>query len=170
LERGTNNTSALPKKAAMVRNFFLRDIFASDPLNLSKQKIYKFSFLNFVLLTCLAGLFAACIASTTTKSEFESELLEFLKIHCPPKSCPLAGSSIHCDKEVLRLKHPEIYKFLHHRIIDVSTIAGVVERWMPETWAGIPRGAVGNHRTTSDIEASIGLLKWFRANVMRDLP
>lgn len=116
-----------------------------------------------------SGLFADILASTMTKEKFEEELLSFFKQYCPERGCPLAGSSVHCDKEVLRLKHKAIYDYLSHRIIDVSTINGLVERWMPNTYSMIPRDFTGNHRATDDIENSIRLLKWYRENVMKGL-
>jgi oligoribonuclease (3'-5' exoribonuclease) len=82
------------------------------------------------------GLFDDSLASKTTKEEMESQLLELIKRHCPEKSCPLAGSSIYVDREVVRLRMPSVYNYLHYRIVDVSSFNGMVERWStPEKWA-----------------------------------
>ena len=107
------------------------------------------------------GLFADCIASSLTTQDFEQQLLEFLKLHCVEGYNSLAGSSVHCDKEVLRLKQPTIYSFLHHRNIDVSTLARLCEEWNPTLWAQKDCPA-GNHRAEDDIRASIALLRYVR--------
>ncbi len=123
------------------------------------------------------GLFDDILASKTTKEEMESQLLELIKRHCPEKSCPLAGSSIHWDREVVRLRMPTVYNYLHYRIIDVSSFNGMVERWStPEKWVekekyvenimqekyrSNPNGNEA-HRAMYDIERSIEILKLFK--------
>jgi oligoribonuclease len=60
--------------------------------------------------------------------------LEFLTLTCGLKSftCQLAGNSIGTDKEFIRKDMPNLYKFLHYRVVDVSTIKEVCKRWVPE--------------------------------------
>jgi len=122
------------------------------------------------------GLFDDVLASKTTKEEMESQLLELIKRHCPEKSCPLAGSSIHVDREVVRLRMPTVYNYLSYRIIDVSSFYGMVERWStPETWTKKERyienimkekyqsnsNGCEAHRVMYDIERSMEMLKLF---------
>ncbi len=123
------------------------------------------------------GLFDDVLASKTTKEEMESQLLELIKRHCPEKGCPLAGSSIHCDREVVRLRMPSVYNYLHYRIIDVSSFYGMIERWStPEKWTekeryienimqekyrNNPNGSKA-HRAMYDIERSMETLKLFK--------
>lgn len=131
----------------------------------------------FLILLGGNGLFDDILASTTTKEEMDSQLLELIKRHCPEKACPLAGSSIHVGREVLRLRIPTVYNHLHLRIIDVSSLLGMIERWstssrwaetekhvddiMHEKHRNIPnRGEV--HRAMYDIERSIEILKLFK--------
>ncbi len=123
------------------------------------------------------GLFDDSLASKTTKEEMESQLLELIKRHCPAKSCPLAGSSIHWDREVVRLRMPSVYNHLHYRIIDVSSFNAMVERWSkPEKWAEKEKyvenlmqekyrsNSDGSeaHRAMYDVERSIEILKLFK--------
>ena len=123
------------------------------------------------------GLFDDVLASKTTKEEMESQLLELIKRHCPEKSCPLAGSSIHADREVVRLRMPTVSSYLHYRIIDVSSFYGMVERWSTsERWTEKERylenimqekyQSNGNrgeaHRAMYDIERSMEMLKLFK--------
>ena len=107
----------------------------------------------------------------------ECQLLELIKRHCPEKSCPLAGSSIHWDREVVRLRMPSIFNYLHYRIIDVSSLIGMVERWSsPEKWTQMEKyvdsvmqqkyqdnpGGSEVHRAMYDIERSMALLGMFK--------
>eukprot|EP00808_Paulinella_micropora_P030105 g3708.t1 len=128
------------------------------------------------------GLLAACAASTLQKAQFEKQLLAFLNTHCPPGLCPLGGSSVHCDRDALRMCHPKVHKFFSHRVIDVSTILGLLERWSPNTLAELyaspsptqtsPSLAssgeqLSAHRALWDIERSLASLKWIRQHVMK---
>jgi oligoribonuclease len=49
-------------------------------------------------------------------------MMKFIEPHIVPSSCPLAGNSIHCDKQFLQKYMPDFMKQLHYRIIDVSSI------------------------------------------------
>jgi len=114
------------------------------------------------------GLFDDCIGSKLTKEEFETDCLKFLEKHIPKAYCSLAGSSIHCDKEVLRLKHLKLYQYFNHRIVDVSTLYGLMERWMPKKLLHSPVITHDtNHRAMDDINRSIKLLAWFRENMLQ---
>lgn len=127
------------------------------------------------------GLFDDCIASKTTKEEMEEQVLALLKRHCPNKGCPLAGSSIHWDREVLRTQMPSVYDYLHYQIIDVSSIWGVAQRWcssdryvqiekqvdelMKQKYSG--EGKIGQvHRAMYDTERSMELLRADRKSVV----
>ena len=102
----------------------------------------------------------------------EEQLLALLKRRCPSKGCPLAGSSIHWDREVVRLRMPSVYDHLHHRIIDVSSFTGVAERWISlDRWIEQEKqldkvmqekNTGGAHRAMYDIERSIEVLKLFK--------
>ena len=73
------------------------------------------------------GLFNDVINSKITKKQMEEELLEFLKRHCTEKASPLAGSSIHVDKEVLKVEMPDVHNYLHYRVIDVSSFREIIK-------------------------------------------
>jgi len=111
------------------------------------------------------GLFADVLASKTTKAAVEEAILSLLGEHCPEGMCRLAGSSVHCDRAVLFHAMPKVHKFLHHQIIDASTVSNLVKMWNPELAAQIPPMTGYNHRAMSDIDASIAHLKWFRTNL-----
>ncbi|CAF1077214.1 unnamed protein product [Rotaria sordida] len=114
------------------------------------------------------GLFIDVIASNITKEQMEQELLDVLKRHCPEKACPLAGSSIHIDREVMKTQMPTVHSYLHYRVIDVSSFREMMKRWAPSTASKFVREIAANgkvtvsHRAMDDIEWSIELMKMFR--------
>ena len=114
------------------------------------------------------NLFADVLKSRLTKEEVEDELLDLLKEHCPEGKCPLAGSSIHIDREVLKQEMPKVHKYLHYRIIDVSSFQGIMKRWAPwidrkmKEKLGDHGQETVNHRAMDDIKWSISVMKEFR--------
>ena len=113
-------------------------------------------------------LFRDCLQSKSTEREVEVEVLKLLRRFCPEGECPLAGSSIHIDRDVLRQRMPEVFKYLHYRIIDVSSFRAMLKRWKPARDADlVSQLAHGgqenvNHRAMDDIEWSIALMKLYR--------
>ncbi|CAF0910802.1 unnamed protein product, partial [Didymodactylos carnosus] len=116
------------------------------------------------------GLFEDLVKSGTQKEQMEEEILELLKRHCPRKGCPLAGSSIHCDREVIKLRMPQVYEYMHYRIIDVSSFMGVMGRWSSEKMVELEKELEMKtksldgklHRAMHDVQRSIEILKLFR--------
>lgn len=60
--------------------------------------------------------------SKYTVKDAEDKLLEFLKTYTIEKTSPLAGNTIWMDRIFLKKYLPIVDEYLHHRIIDVSTI------------------------------------------------
>jgi oligoribonuclease (3'-5' exoribonuclease) len=116
------------------------------------------------------GLFSDILASTKTKDQVSQEILKLLQTHCVERSCPIVGNSIQCDREVLMLEMPEVYHFFNHRIIDVSTFTGVMERWLPRSLeaftADQKENAHYNHRAINDAESSIQAMRWIRGHML----
>jgi oligoribonuclease len=98
----------------------------------------------------------------------EDELLHLIQRYCPEKMCPLAGSSIHIDREVIKLRMPKVHDYLHYRIIDVTSFQGIMRRWAPGVESKMKRQVAANgqeivnHRAMDDIEWSISFMKQFR--------
>ena len=55
----------------------------------------------------------------------------------------LAGNSVHVDAAFLRRLMPRLHAHLHHRIVDVSTVAELCSRWYPVDAKKMPRKKVG---------------------------
>lgn len=94
-------------------------------------------------------------AEGKSAGEIEKELLEFCDKYFG-KEIILAGNSIHQDRKFIDREWPELSRRLHYRMLDVSA------------WKVYFEGARGRkflkpeaHRAMSDIEGSIGELKWY---------
>jgi oligoribonuclease len=57
---------------------------------------------------------------------------------------------------------PNLYKFLHYRIVDVSTIKEICKRWIPSL---PPFQKKECHRAMDDIRESIEELKFYKTHV-----
>ncbi|CAB9517557.1 K13288 oligoribonuclease [Seminavis robusta] len=109
------------------------------------------------------GLVDACLASETTYEQWQRELFEFLTTHCF-SGCRLAGFSPHVDREVLRTQAKNVYEFLDHKIIDISSL-DIVQWGLPalERAARRQNWSPSSHRAMSDCEDAIAKLKWYQS-------
>src|SRR3712207_9168207 len=67
---------------------------------------------------------------------------------------PLAGNSVGTDRAFLARDMPELDRFLHYRIVDVSSIKELARRWYPRVYYNAP-AKHGSHRALADIQESI---------------
>lgn len=106
-----------------------------------------------------SGLLARILASKTDTAEAERLTLEFVSSHVKEKTVPLCGNSIWQDRRFLVKYMPVLNEYLHHRIVDVSSIKELSRRWYP----GLQKYEKKNaHTALSDIMESIGELKYYR--------
>lgn len=110
------------------------------------------------------GLFDACVGTEAMDiNDIKLEVLTMISSHCPKKSCSLAGFSVHCDREILHREMPEIYDYMSHQIIDVSTILTLSSKWIPTKLIGRPNNTAGSaHRAMADVLYSIETLRFCR--------
>jgi oligoribonuclease len=108
-----------------------------------------------------SGLTARSRASSVTEAEAERQLLDFVRAHCDPQTAPLAGNSVWQDRRFLARYMREFERYLHYRLIDVSTIKELARRWYPQALAAAPikRDA---HRALEDIRESLAELRYYR--------
>lgn len=111
-----------------------------------------------------SGLFFEIMNSKTSLAEAEEKTLQFIKKHCPAKTALFSGSSVHFDKEFIRLYMPNLSEYVHYRIIDVSTIKELALRWYPDL---PPFPKAGSHRAHDDILESINELKYYQARIFK---
>jgi oligoribonuclease len=92
-------------------------------------------------------------------------VLEYLHEYVPePARTPLAGNTVHMDRQFLARDLPEVEAWLHYRNVDVSSIKELVRRWYPRVYFASP-GKTGNHRALGDIRDSINELRYYRRTV-----
>ena len=111
-----------------------------------------------------SGLTERVNASDTSIGDAEAEILEFLQEWTLKGAAPLCGNSVHQDKRFLVREMPSVVDWLHYRIVDVSTIKELVDRWYPGFEHLVKQES---HRAMEDIRESIAELRWYRERVFR---
>ena len=105
-----------------------------------------------------------------TIAEAEDLVLAYVRQHVPEsKKVPLCGNSISTDRAFLARDMPELDNFLHHRMVDVSSIKELARRWYPRAYFASPEKH-GGHRALADIRESIRELRYYRAAVFVPQP
>lgn len=100
--------------------------------------------------------------STISMEQAEEQVLAFVMKHVPaPKMALLAGNSVHVDLAFLRQCMPRLVDHLHYRIVDVSSIAEVCRRWVPDIARKAPRKE-RLHTALADIKESIEELRYYK--------
>ncbi|OZJ06830.1 hypothetical protein BZG36_00062 [Bifiguratus adelaidae] len=127
-----------------------------------------------------SGLTAKVLASSIDIAQAEEQVLQFIQHHVPsPGMAPLAGNTVHTDKRFLEKEMPRIVKWLHYRIIDVSTVKELTRRWhvvlvtlcLPiltksTRYPDLPKmNKKEVHRAMDDIKESIEELRYYRQHV-----
>ena len=103
-------------------------------------------------------------------AEAQSRLVGWLiqDIGLEPRTAPMAGSSIHFDRQRLGLYLPSFEAFAHYRNIDVSTIKELARRWAPSIYENRPGkdDADKKHRVLDDLVGSVDELKYYQAHFL----
>jgi len=115
-----------------------------------------------------SGLTKRCVESEISLDRAEIETLHFLRKYCPEAKIPLCGNSIHQDRRFLVKYMPRLNDYLHYRIVDVSSVKEVVERWYPSEFE--PMTKKKSHLALDDVRESIEELKRYRDRFFRPLP
>lgn len=117
------------------------------------------------------------------------QVLSFVSEHIQAGEARLAGNSVHVDASFLRRLMPKLHAHLHHRIVDVSTVAELCSRWYPIDAKRMPREKVKHsfssqlaytypshtmrqlfHRSTfGDRSRSYFACKIFRTRIAKDI-
>lgn len=109
-----------------------------------------------------SGLTQASRRSTLSLAAAERQVLDFVRAHCEPGQSPLCGNSIGQDRRFLIHHMPELERFFHYRVVDVSTLKELVRRWYPEL---PPLAKAESHRALGDIRESLAELRYYRERV-----
>jgi oligoribonuclease len=107
-----------------------------------------------------SGLLARVDAEGVRLADAERETLTFIKRHCYARTAPLCGNSVWQDRRFLARYMPAVDRFLHYRIVDVSSIKVALKAWHPGRVN--PPDKAGRHRALDDIRESIDELRYYR--------
>lgn len=83
------------------------------------------------------------------------QVLSFVSEHIQAGEARLAGNSVHVDAAFLRRLMPKLHGHLHHRIVDVSTVAELCSRWYPMDAKKMPRKKVPTFLQTRGNTAAV---------------
>lgn len=111
-----------------------------------------------------SGLVARVKASKVSEVEAEQATLDFLKQYVPAGRSPMCGNTIYQDRRFLTRYMPNLEKFFHYRLLDVSTIKELASRWAPHVYSGLQKES--KHLALDDIRESIEELKYYRAHFL----
>jgi len=114
-----------------------------------------------------SGLIAAVRKSKVSVKDAEAKTLEFLKKYCVEGKSPLCGNSVHHDKRFIIKYMPKLAKFLHYRIVDVSTVKELTKRWYSDKKNKKLPKKNASHRALDDVRESIEELKHLRKHFFK---
>lgn len=111
-----------------------------------------------------SGLVARVRASKISEADAEREMLAFLKQYVPAGKSPMCGNTVYQDRRFLTKYMPELEKFFHYRLIDVSTLKELASRWAPRVYSGMQKES--KHLALDDVRESIEELKYYRQSFL----
>ncbi len=112
-----------------------------------------------------SGLVSRVQESTISEQEAEAATLAFLRQHVADAKSPMCGNSIWQDRRFLTRYMPELEKFFHYRMIDVTTLKELALRWAPQIYGGVQKES--RHLALDDIRDSIGELRYYREHFLK---
>ena len=112
-----------------------------------------------------SGLIDRIASDGVSEAEAEAMTLDFVSSHVDLGEAPLCGNSIWQDRRFLARYMPILESYLHYRIIDVSTVKELAERWAPAVLDEVVKK--GNHRALDDVLESIDELRHYRTHLFK---
>lgn len=112
-----------------------------------------------------SGLVTRVKESRIYEEEAEAETLAFLRQFAPEGKSPMCGNSVWQDRRFLSRYMPNLEKFFHYRMIDVSTLKELAIRWAPSVYHGVQKES--HHLALNDIHDSIAELRYYRDNLLQ---
>ncbi len=115
-----------------------------------------------------SGLLARVREQGVAEREAEAATLAFLEAHVAKKRSPLCGNTIWQDRRFLARYMPTLEDYLHYRMVDVSSIKELVQRWRPDLVGGFSKK--NEHTALADVRESIAELRYYREHFLRCQP
>jgi oligoribonuclease len=111
------------------------------------------------------GLVERVLASKVDVAEAERVLLACVGAWCPSPAT-LCGNSIWNDRRFIVRHMPALDRYLHYRVVDVSSVKVLAARWYGES-AVFAKPTDGAHDATVDVRHSIAELRHYRETLFR---
>lgn len=112
-----------------------------------------------------SGLTKRVQESNLSEKEAEKQTLDFIKKYVPAKTSPLCGNTIYQDRRFLLKYMPTLEDYFHYRLLDVSTIKILAQKWAPQIVGGFKKESA--HLALQDIRDSIEELRYYRAHFLK---
>jgi oligoribonuclease len=111
------------------------------------------------------GLVERVLRSKVDVAEAERALLACIGASCPSPAT-LCGNSIWNDRRFIARHMPTLDRYLHYRVVDVSSVKVLAARWYGES-AVFAKPTAGAHDATVDVRHSIAELRHYRETLFR---
>lgn len=112
-----------------------------------------------------SGLTKRVQDSMVSETEAEIRVLNFLKQWVPEKASPMCGNTVYQDRRFLLKYMPSLENYFHYRLLDVSSLKILAQRWMPQITNGFKKEST--HLALQDIRDSIDELRYYRKHFIR---
>lgn len=106
------------------------------------------------------GLTSRVKASPISLRVAERDITSLVADHCALGEGVLCGNSIHTDRRFLIRYMPMLERFLHYRMVDVTSLKVLTRAWYPDVPE--PRKSPSGHTALADLRASISELTYYR--------
>lgn len=110
-----------------------------------------------------SGLITRVETSMIDEKTAEAATLDFLRYYVNEGKSPMCGNSVWQDRRFLSRYMPELEKFFHYRLIDVSSIKELAMRWAPKVYGGVQKES--RHLALDDVRDSIAELRYYREHL-----
>ncbi|MFW5739706.1 MAG: oligoribonuclease, partial [Myxococcota bacterium] len=100
-------------------------------------------------------------------AQAERQMVTLVAKWCPIGTGVLAGNSIHTDRRFIKAYFPVLDGYLHYRMVDVSSIKELVDRWYGRD--SVFTKQLQQHTALEDIRESIAELQHYREHYMRPI-
>jgi oligoribonuclease len=114
------------------------------------------------------GLLGRVRASPISLRIAERDVTALVAEHCAMGEGILCGNSIHTDRRFLIKYMPMLERFLHYRMVDVTSLKVLSRAWFPDV--AEPRKNASGHTALADLRASLAELAYYRSTFFRSNP
>ena len=143
------------------------NVIAEGPVMAVRQPEHKLAEMDEWNVThhTASGLLQRVRREGVAPAEAEARTLAFLEQHTAPRESPLCGNTIWQDRRFLVQYMPTLERHLHYRMIDVSSIKELAQRWQPALLTEFTKE--NKHLALDDIRESIAELAFYRTRFFK---